>query len=51
MVAVYIILWALAVISFGYGVLARPRKIDTVSLGLMFVALVFLIQTIDTVVS
>jgi hypothetical protein len=50
MVALYIVLWALAVVCFGLAVFGRTSRVNLIALGLCFGALVFLIQTIDSVV-
>lgn len=50
MVALYIVLWALAVICFGLATVGNYVKINLIALGLLLGAVVFLIQTIDAVV-
>lgn len=47
---VIIVLWILAVICFGVATIGKFPKVNLIALGLFFVALVFLIQTIDSVV-
>lgn len=48
MTALYVILWALALICFFLATFGNFAKTNLVALGLVFVSAVFLIQTLDS---